>query len=365
MDKVTFGSLFAGIGGLDLGFERCGFECRWQVEIEPYAIKVLEKHWPNVHRERDINECSKENLKKVDIIAGGFPCQDISYAGRGAGLDGERSGLFFQAVRLVCELRPRVVVLENVAGLLTRGLDRVLGTLAEVGYDAEWHCIPAAAVGAPHIRDRVFVIAYSEGDGRNKINEDRGGCEKRTGEGKEQGSRDGGGTAPYVPHATVTGTRDKARKAGRQRREPADALKPEVLRQGNGEASTDGTKPSCGDVPDPNSVNAQGVEPSIANEEERQGQNKRQTGSQHASKGGFGETKPSMGRGTDGLSDWLDLSGGLNYWEDGEWDTVPRVGESISNRGARLKGLGNAIVPQVAEAVGRIVIERLKGENIG
>jgi DNA (cytosine-5)-methyltransferase 1 len=98
----------------------------------------------------------------VDLICGGFPCQDISYAGRGAGLAGERSGLFFEAIRVVRLLRPRYVLLENVAALLTRGLDRVLGELASFGYDAEWHCIPAAYVGAPHIRDRVFVIANPE-----------------------------------------------------------------------------------------------------------------------------------------------------------------------------------------------------------
>lgn len=164
MSKLTFGSLFAGIGGIDLGFERCGMRCKWQVEINDYATKVLEKHWPEVHRERDIRQCGANNLERVDIIAGGFPCQDISYAGLGAGLDGERSGLFFEAVRLVRELRPRAVVLENVAALLTRGLDRVLGTLAEIGYDAQWHCIPAAYVGAPHIRERIFVFAYSDGE---------------------------------------------------------------------------------------------------------------------------------------------------------------------------------------------------------
>ena len=161
---ITFGSLFAGIGGFDLGFERAGMVCKWQVEIDDYATKVLEKNWPNVHRERDIRQCGRHNLEQVDVICGGFPCQDISYAGRGAGLDGERSGLFFEAVRLVCELQARIVVLENVAALLTRGLDRVLGTLAAVGFDAEWHCIPAAAVGAPHIRDRVFVLAYAKGE---------------------------------------------------------------------------------------------------------------------------------------------------------------------------------------------------------
>ena len=160
MDKLTFGSLFAGIGGFDLGFERAGMICKWQLEIDDYATKVLTKHWPNVHRERDIRECGQHNLQRVDVICGGFPCQDISYAGLGAGLDGERSGLFFEALRVVRELQPRAIVLENVAALLTRGLDRVLGTLAEIGFDAEWHCIPAAYFGTHFRRDRVFVVAY-------------------------------------------------------------------------------------------------------------------------------------------------------------------------------------------------------------
>ena len=158
-EPMTFGSLFAGIGGFDLGFERAGMVCKWQVEIDDYATRVLAKHWPHVHRERDIKQCGSHNLERVDVICGGFPCQDISYAGLGAGLDGERSGLFFEAIRVVRQLQPRIVVLENVSALLTRGLDRVLGTLAEIGFDAEWHCIPAAIFGSHFRRDRVFVVA--------------------------------------------------------------------------------------------------------------------------------------------------------------------------------------------------------------
>ena len=156
---LTFGSLFAGIGGFDLGFERSGMECRWQVEIDEYATKVLEKHWPHVRRWPDVRTWPQDDTERVDVICGGFPCQDISYAGKGAGLKGERSGLFFEAMRVIRELGPGCVVLENVAALLTRGLSDVLGSLASIGYDTEWHCIPAAAVGAPHIRDRVFIIA--------------------------------------------------------------------------------------------------------------------------------------------------------------------------------------------------------------
>lgn len=161
---LTFGSLFAGIGGIDLGLERAGMECKWQVEIDDYATRVLEKHWPNVYRRRDARDCGKDNLPWVDGIAGGFPCQDISSSGKRAGLDGNRSGLFYEFMRIVRELRPRFVLMENVADLLVRGLPRVLGALAEIGYDAEWHCIPAADFGLPQGRDRIWIIAnaYSE-----------------------------------------------------------------------------------------------------------------------------------------------------------------------------------------------------------
>ena len=160
--ELSFGSLFAGIGGIDLGFERAGMVCKWQVEIEPYCQKVLAKHWPDVRRHDDVRTWPQPDTEPVDVIAGGFPCQDISYAGKGAGLAGERSGLFYEVARIVSEMGPRFVVLENVAALLTRGMGDVLGTLASLGYDAEWHCIPAAAVGAPHIRDRAFILAYTE-----------------------------------------------------------------------------------------------------------------------------------------------------------------------------------------------------------
>ena len=165
MSGFAFGSLFAGIGGLDLGLERAGMECKWQVENDDYATRVLAKHWPNVRRWDDITTFKPSGNKwAVDLICGGFPCQDISYAGKGAGLDGERSGLFFEAIRVVELLRPRWLLLENVAALLNRGLDKVLGTLATIGYDAEWHCLQAADFGAPHLRDRVFVIARNVAD---------------------------------------------------------------------------------------------------------------------------------------------------------------------------------------------------------
>lgn len=165
-NPLTFGSLFAGIGGIDLGLERAGMTCRWQVEIDDYATKVLAKHWPNVPKYRDVRSVGADNLSAVDLICGGFPCQDISNAGKRAGITGARSGLWSEYARIVRELRPRYVLVENVAALLGRGLSTVLGDLAALGYDAEWECIPAAAVGAPHIRDRVFIVAYTDCRGR-------------------------------------------------------------------------------------------------------------------------------------------------------------------------------------------------------
>ncbi len=161
---LTFGSLFAGIGGFDLGFERAGMECRWQVEIDPYCQKVLAKHWPDVGRWDDVRTFPPTPAEDwaVDVICGGFPCQDISNAGKRAGIEGERSGLWFEYARIIREIRPRIVVVENVAALLGcdgGGLGRVLGSLAEAGFDAEWFCLPASDIGACQIRDRVFVVA--------------------------------------------------------------------------------------------------------------------------------------------------------------------------------------------------------------
>jgi DNA (cytosine-5)-methyltransferase 1 len=157
-EPLTFGSLFSGIGGIDLGLERAGLICQWQSEIDSYSSRVLKKHWPNVPNHGDITKMQTDQIEKVDLICGGFPCQDLSVAGKGAGLKGERSGLFYELTRIVRGIRPQYLLLENVAALLVRGLDDVLGSLAALRYDCEWHCIPAAAIGAPHRRDRLFII---------------------------------------------------------------------------------------------------------------------------------------------------------------------------------------------------------------
>lgn len=161
---MKVGSLFAGIGGFDLGLERAGFEIAWQVEIDPYCQRVLAKHWPNVQRYGDIRAIDWATVPRVDLLCGGFPCQDLSFAGKRAGIDGERSGLWSEYVRAIRALRPRYILVENVPGLLTNQyMGRVLGDLAQSGYDAEWDCIPASAFGAHHRRDRVWIVANTEG----------------------------------------------------------------------------------------------------------------------------------------------------------------------------------------------------------
>ena len=196
---MRFGSLFSGIGGLDLGLERAGMTCEWQVEIDDYCRKVLEKHWPHVARFKDIRECSgvvpnseskqdrriqqprisadigasgtrrgTYNLSQVDLICGGFPCQPVSVAGRRKGQEDSR-WLWPEFARIVSEVQPRWVLVENVPGLLSRGMGDVLRDLSALGYDAEWDSIPAAAVGAPHLRYRVFVVAYATGTAHERL----------------------------------------------------------------------------------------------------------------------------------------------------------------------------------------------------
>jgi DNA (cytosine-5)-methyltransferase 1 len=269
-DALTVGSLFAGIGGFDLGFERAGMRTVWFCEQDPFCQRVLARHWPGVPVFPDVRALDGAAAGRVDVLCGGFPCQDLSVAGRGAGLDGERSGLWGEYARLIRDLRPRYVVVENVAALLARGMGRVLGDLAACGYDAEWDCIPASAVGAPHRRDRVWLVAYPQ---RDAVRVEPGW---RRGEGRA-------GTAL----AAVDG----------EERPVADA---EVV----------------------------AIRPGLRPDEPRR----------------VGRGRPGDRGGTDG--DW--------------WATEPdvgRVADGVPQRVDRLRALGNSLVPQIAEHIGRRIVE--------
>jgi DNA (cytosine-5)-methyltransferase 1 len=256
---LTVGSLFSGIGGFDLGLERAGMRTVWFCEQDEFCQRVLAKHWPGVPCHPDVRalvadpERGRRNglaggpgghyangaaagrqegsdrlgddgagvvvpvpVPYVDVLCGGFPCQDLSYAGKGAGLDGERSGLWGEYARLIRELRPRYVVVENVSALLARGLGRVLGDLAACGYDAEWDCIPASAVGAPHRRDRVWLVAYPHGEGEHAraVDAEVGGASQHLGDSDRMARATGGAREGRCAPLAQPGAQQRALGSG-------------------------------------------------------------------------------------------------------------------------------------------------------
>ena len=330
---MTFGSLFAGIGGFDLGLERAGMACAWQVEREPYAVRVLEKHWPNVRRHDDV--CTfppEEGNWEVDLICGGFPCQDISVAGKGAGLAGERSGLWHEMHRIIGELRPRFVIVENVAALLSRGMETVLGDLSQIGYDAEWHVIPASAIGAPHRRDRVWIVADASGEhctqkrGGNRANASCSGTRRNNG-GRSTG--DDRRQLEAKTHGTLADSvsqRDAVRRHG-------SSVPPAVACRGR---DARGSVSDCG---------------AGCPQEPRQGA----CDVAHASGSRLeGQRQVSFRIGSQ-----LENTGNSCWWETEP--AVGRVVDGIPYRVDRLRGLGNAVVPQIVELIGLAIIESTGG----
>ncbi len=160
---ITIGSLFSGIGGFELGLERAipSSKTIWQVEQNKYCHTILSKHWPDAKIYDDVRDITKDNVSPVDILCGGFPCQDISIAGKKGGIHAEKSGLWWEMLRIIGELRPRIAVLENVPNIIRLGGRSVVGSLASIGYDSEWSIISANQFGAPHRRKRWFLVAYS------------------------------------------------------------------------------------------------------------------------------------------------------------------------------------------------------------
>lgn len=305
---MNVGSLFSGIGGFDLGFERAGMRVDWQVELDPYCQAVLARHFPDAARYEDVREVGIDSLDPVDLICGGFPCQDLSSAGRGAGIDGARSGLWSEFARIVRELRPRYVVVENVPALLTgkgkrwdRGpIGRVLGDLAEARYDAEWACLSAGEFGAPHLRKRVWIVAYPARDAEAGAAPESGAERQRARAGGTQGrarelpdaDRDG------CPQGLCLGTRSE------QSTGSADALR------------------GC----------------AVAIVADAEGSRREARGSDR-----LGEDQPAEGSSRPG------------WW--GAEPAVGRVADGVPHRVDRLAALGNALVPQIAEWIGRRILE--------
>lgn len=162
---LKIGSLFSGIGGLELGLERAGLgPVVWQCESDPFARSVLARHWPGVVCVHDVHDVYADPLERAELICGGFPCQDVSAAGKGAGLDGARSGLWFEFLRVVDVHQPACVIVENVTSGQKRWLPHVSEGLEELGYVPAAVVVSAGRVGAPHLRRRTFVIADADGE---------------------------------------------------------------------------------------------------------------------------------------------------------------------------------------------------------
>ena len=341
MSINTIGSLFSGIGGLELGLERAlGARTIWQVESNEYARRVLAKHWPDARRYNDVREVGRHNLDAPDLICGGFPCQDISIAGKQAGINGERSGLWYEFARIIRELRPRYVILENVSALRIRGLDRVLGDLAESGYGCRWDCIPASAVGAPHQRDRIFIVATLADTPRMHGDE----CQNYAG-GIGQGatptaeSGDGGGPADMAD-TEVPGL--QARTGDGVGACPAQELR---LAAHGGSPQGQGAGDLLMADPDINRSEQGRHDAGVGGQPE--------LGQDGRSRVSAWSPQPGMGRVAHGVPPRVDGGIAVEPWERG----VPRTIEGCPHRVDRLRCLGNAVVPQVAELVGRLVLE--------
>lgn len=280
--------LFSGIGGFSLGLERAGMQTIAFCEVDPACRQVLKKHWPDVPIFEDVKTLTAKDIHDtVDVICGGFPCQDISLAGKGAGLAGERSGLWYEYRRLIEEIHPRYVIIENVAALRSRGLDQILWSLAEIGYSAEWHCIPASAVSAPHQRDRIWIVGYPNNNGSSSAQDGQSGVPR--------------------DDRSATGAQELVKPSGSSNTWPGDALADTIFARLEGHA-WDG-----------------------------------KTGWQPGSDGSIGAA--SVCSRTDG---------------EGWWDIEPdvgRVAHGVPKRVDRLKQLGNAVVPQIPELIGRAIID--------
>lgn len=362
---MNVGSLFAGIGGFDLGVERAGMRVAWQVELDPYCRAVLARHFPEAQRFEDVCEVGAGDLAPVDLICGGFPCQDLSPAGRGAGIDGARSGLWAEFARIVRELRPRYVVVENVPALLTgKGkrwdrapVGRVLGDLAEAGYDAEWACLSAREFGAPHLRKRVWLVAYPARDaearpaapaGAQRERARQGGPESRAGE-LPDADRDG------CPQGVCLGAR-----AGEPAR-PADALRrcpvaPVADAEGDSERAglrpCEATRQRRRRPPDRGGARGAVADSERCRRQGRPDQSRRGDPERPAAVRGKGAADLAGGGEARGSGRRLPASEGWSAEPD-----VGRVADGVPARVDRLAALGNALLPQIAEWIGRRILE--------
>ena len=281
---LTHLSLFSGIGGLDLAAEMAGFTTVGQCEWADYPTKVLEKHWPDVPRWRDIRTLTggsfyeRTGLQTVDVISGGFPCQPFSVAGKRRGKDDDRY-LWPEMLRVIQELRPTWVVGENVAGIVNMALDTVLSDLENIGYACQAIVIPACAVDASHRRDRVCILGWGQSDAKGAKYKDIGKSKK----GKQK--------QPWISRLHTN-------------------------------------------ISDTNSTELQGIRETTREWRAKSGCSSRRS------------AQPGLGGVADGISPWLERGMSTPGCWTPEPEQVPRVTRKKKNRADRLKCLGDAVVPQ-------------------
>jgi DNA (cytosine-5)-methyltransferase 1 len=311
-------SLFSGIGGLDLGLERAGIVVVGQVESDPYCQQVLARHWPEVPRHDEARSVvpwwKSQPRPRVDVVAGGPPCQAVSLAGLRRGDDDPR-WMWPAMADTVAGLRPRYVIVENVVGLASKGLERIVADLADLGYDAEWHGIPAGALGAPHLRWRLFLVAYDATVAAMVA------------------------ARLPVPEAVVAdadGARGRV-QAGRSRR--ADG----ALDRGGADHQPE--RAGEGDRLRHRATAARSFPRLVVFDPARFAE---------LADTSWWLSRPCVCGTHDGSPRQLDRSG-VAGWECGVARLVPQ--RSIPRRGQRIRALGNAVVPQVATYVGRALVE--------
>ena len=322
--------LFSGIGGFALA-------ARWTwkedldvvgfCEIEEYCKKVLEKNFPNVPIYDDISELDGNLFNDIDLITGGFPCQDISQAGKGAGIGKEtRSGLWFEMLRIISEVRPRYAIIENVPMLTLRGGTRVIEGLAEIGYNAEWVVIGANDIGAWHTRKRIWIVAYPESERHGgRSSKERELSKRLVLQGEQEGTEMGSqvkGRSKSRREGELSDT-DKVRRVRGSAKKQAENKEIETLSES--QSSSDDTQRSVS-----NATSERIQRSGASREQESQSQIEEEIfGCCHPREGAdYWAFEPSVGRMADGVPDWVD----------------------------RIKGLGNAIVPQIA----KLIMDRIK-----
>ena len=332
--KLKVLDLFSGIGGFSLGLERTGgFETVAFCEIEKFPRKVLNKHWSNVPIYEDVRNVTAEKLRTdgifPDVITGGFPCQDITVAGNQKGIgEGTRSGLWSECARLLGDIRPRYAIFENVTALLSgdngRWFEQVLWDISQVGYDAEWHCIPASQLGAHHHRDRCFIICYPNSDGHaGMLKQEDGGRDSFREKEKVQQSK-GASEAEVLGNSMCKFYESKNDSRISSQRFRAEEI-PIKSRRTSGKDNMANTM-------------REGLE------------GHRQPGKDDRA---IQQTaKPFIS---------IDLQSGITkkYWA--VEPELGRVANGIPDRAHRIKGLGNAVVPQIPELIGRAILEAENG----